>query len=101
ENASNGEMNGMYVRLGTQSKANMLAWGETRSEIMDRRLGGTANYQLLYINELDRTNVRTVYGFGSLRWKGMYTVIHDSNHNLNYVPTISFDSDDERDNILA
>lgn len=101
ENDATGALNGMYVRFRTQAMANLFAWGEARSDVMDRSLGGTASYQLLYLNELDRSNVGTLYGFGSLTWQGMYTVIHDANLLLKYVPTISFASDDERDNILA
>src|SRR5690554_5532596 len=101
ENDANGALNGMYVRFRTQAMANLFIWGEGRSEVMDASLGGTAGYQLLYLNELDRSNVSTSYGFGSMTWQGMYTVIHDANLLLKYVPGISFSSEDKKNTVLA
>jgi|SRR5690606_5204131 len=101
ENDATGALNGMYVRFRTQAAANLFLWGEGRSEVMDASLGGTAGYQLLYLNELDRTNVGTSYGFGSMTWQGMYTVIHDANLLIKYVPGISFSTEDKKKTILA
>lgn len=101
ENDASGALNGMYVRFRSQAMANLFFWGEGRSETMDVSLGGPAGFQLLYLNELDRTNVETAYGFGSMTWQGMYTVIHDANLLLKYVPGITFSSEDKKNTVLA
>ncbi|WP_270090439.1 RagB/SusD family nutrient uptake outer membrane protein [Sphingobacterium sp. SYP-B4668] len=101
ENDVTGALNGMYVRLRTQAVGNLFVWGEARSDMMDRSLAGTAGYQLFYLNELDRSNVGTIYGMGSSTWQGMYTVVHDANLLLKYAPTISFSSEAGKNQILA
>jgi len=96
-----GALNGMYVRFRSQTIGNLFMWGEARSEMMDRSLGGTADYQLYYLNELNRSNVATIYGMGSSTWQGMYTVIHDANLLLKYVPKITFVSENNQKQALA
>lgn len=96
-----GALNGMYVRLRSQAVGNLFMWGEARSEMMDRSLGGTADYQLYYLNELNRSNVATIYGMGSSTWQGMYTVIHDANLLLKHVPQITFTVENNQKQALA
>jgi len=98
-----GALNGMYVRLRTQAIGNLFAWGEMRSETMDRSLAGSAGLQVFYYNELDRANVGLAAGNGMVNstWQGMYTVIHDANLLLKYAPDITYSSDAVKNQILA
>lgn len=98
-----GALNGMYVRLRTQANGNLFAWGEMRSEVLDRSLGGVAGMQVFYLNELDRSNVggSTANGFVVSTWQGMYTVIHDANLLLKYAPGITYSSDAVKNQVLA
>src|SRR5690606_38914677 len=75
EGAVTGALNGMYVRLRSQAIGNLFAWGEMRSETMDRSLAGSAGLQVFYYNELDRANVGLAAGNGMVNstWQGMYT----------------------------
>ena len=98
-----GALNGMYVRLRTQANGNLFAWGEMRSEVLDRSLGGVAGMQIFYLNELDRSNVgaSSANGFVVCTWQGMYTVIHDANLLLKYAPGITYSSDAVKNQVLA
>jgi hypothetical protein len=96
-----GALYGMYVRLRTQAAINFFLWGEARSEVMDRSLGGTAGFENYYLNQLDRTNVATNYSGGTITWQVMYQVIHDANSLLKYVPPIDFSSQTDKNKVLA
>lgn len=89
-----GGLNGMYVRLRAQAAGNFFLWGEARSEIMTRSLGGTAGYDAYYENALNTA-------VAGPSWGGLYTVIHDANLLLKYVPLITFRDEAKKNNILA
>jgi starch-binding outer membrane protein, SusD/RagB family len=89
-----GALNGMYVRMRTQAN-NLFVWGEGRSEIWVQNFGfdpSTAFY--VFKNDLSRTNAGP-------DWTTMYSVIHDANLILKYVPGIAFSSDAEKNSLLA
>lgn len=98
-----GALNGMYVRLRGQATGNLFTWGELRSEVMDRSLGGAAGMQVFYYNELNRANVGVGAGQGLINptWQGMYTVIHDANLLLKYVKGVQFSTESARNQVLA
>lgn len=89
-----GGVYGMYARLRDQVRTNLFLWGEARSEMMDRSLGGTNNYERYYQNSLDRN-------FAGPDWTGLYTVIHDANLLIKNVPNISFESEADKNAVLA
>lgn len=101
ESDAQGALYGMYVRFRTQAAINFYLWGEARSEVMDRSLGGTAGFENYYLNQLDPINVETNYSGGTATWQTMYQVIHDANSLLTYVPPIDFTTEADKNSILA
>lgn len=94
EDDARGGLNGMYVRLRSQAQANLFLWGESRSEVFDFGIEGAANMQRYFQNTLDPV-------FAGPTWVGLYTVVHDANLILKYVPPISFTAEAEKKKILA
>jgi hypothetical protein len=94
ENDAMGALNGMYVRLRDPAATNFFLWGEGRSEVMSAGFGGTPGNNIYYENTLTPTNAGP-------DWMSMYTVVHDANLILKYVPQINFSSDAAKNNILA
>ena len=94
ENDVNGGLYGMYVRFRGQAQNNLFLWGEARSETMNRSLAALNGYNYYYDNALDRTN-------SGPTWQGLYTVIHDANLLLKYVPGITFTSEATKNAALA
>lgn len=89
-----GALNGMYVRMRTQAN-NLFIWGEGRSEIWVQNFGfdpSTAFY--VFTNDLSENNAGP-------DWTTMYSVIHDANLLLKYVPEIDFTNPDVKNEILA
>ncbi len=94
ENDANGALYGMYARFRLRTN-NLFSWGEMRSNTFGSSVGGVPVDQgPLYNNILDATSPLPT-------WLGMYTVIHDANLILKYVPTIKFASEANKNNILA
>lgn len=94
EDDAKGGLNGMYVRLRGQAQANLFLWGEARSEVFDFGIEGAANMQRYFQNTLDPV-------FAGPAWVGLYTIVHDANLILKYVPQISFTAEAEKNKILA
>lgn len=90
-----GGLNGMYVRMRTQAATNFFIWGEARSEIWVQNFGFDAsiNYYA-FANALTRVNPGP-------DWTTMYSVIHDANLIIKYVPKINFSSETEKNEIVA
>ncbi|CAL1517230.1 RagB/SusD family nutrient uptake outer membrane protein [Chitinophaga sp. MM2321] len=101
EEDAKGGLYGMYVKLRDETAMNFYFWGEARSEIMGPAVGGTAGYEVYYNNTLNAVNVATLYGGISPTWLGLYTLVHDANLILKYVPGINFKSEADQNNILA
>ncbi len=95
-----GALNGAYARFRNATANNLYLWGEARSEIMGPSLAGTSGFELFYQNQLTKNNVASTTA-GSFTWISLYTVIHDCNLILKYVPGISFSSERQKNNILA
>lgn len=94
EQDATGALYGMYVRLREQTASNYFKWGEARSETMSASSGGSAGNEMYYDNILTRTN-------SGPTWQGLYTVIHDANLLIKYVPGISFTSEATKSQLLA
>ncbi len=94
ENDANGAITGMYARFRPQT-ANLFLWGEMRSNTFGPSVGGEPVSQgPLYRNTLTSSSQLPT-------WLGLYTVIHDANLILKYVPGITFASEANKKNILA
>ncbi len=90
-----GALNGMYVRIRTQMTSNMFMWGEGRSEIWVQNFGFDPSINFhVFTNNMSRVNAGP-------DWTAMYSVIHDANLILKYVPAIDFVNDAEKNDILA
>lgn len=83
EDNARGALNGMYVRFRDQSASNLFIWGEGRS--------GTLTYGLQASEGLERYFENTIDpNFAGPDWLRMYTVVHDANLLIAYVPEIGF-----------
>lgn len=87
-------LNGMYVRMRTQAN-NLFTWGEARGEIWIQNFGFDPSVNFYaFTNDLSRTDAGP-------NWTTMYSVIHDANLILKYVPGIDFVNEADKNSILA
>src|SRR5690606_5040950 len=94
EDDAEGALYGMYSRFRTQSR-NLFLWGELRSNDFGPSVGGEPiDHGILYRNTLNASSPLS-------NWLGLYSVIHDANLILNYVPGISFSDDNKKQRIIA
>ena len=94
ENDANGALYGMYARFRPQTE-NLFLWGELRSNDFGVSVGGEPiNQGILYRNTLNASSPLST-------WLGIYSVIHDANLILKYVPSIKFASEANKNNVLA
>ncbi|MEO6963383.1 MAG: RagB/SusD family nutrient uptake outer membrane protein [Puia sp.] len=100
ESDAKGATAGMYAHLRTQAINNLFLWGEARSDAMGPGLIAPV-FQNWYLNILTPDNSESIFSGASTDWLGLYTVIHDCNLILNYVPGISFASQDDKNKVLA
>jgi hypothetical protein len=90
-----GAVNGMYVRMRTQAATNFFIWGESRSEIWVQNFGFDPSINFYaFTNALSRVNAGP-------DWTTMYSVVHDANLILKYVPNIAYSSESEKNEVLA
>lgn len=90
-----GAVNGMYYRMRTQATTNFFIWGEARSEIWVQNFGFDPSINFYaFTNALSRVNPGP-------DWTTMYSVIHDANLILKYVPNIAFANENEKKEIMA
>src|SRR5690606_34581083 len=95
EDDANGALTGLYVKLRSLANLNLFIWGEARSEVMEwGRLSGTLDYDRYYNNTLNPTSAGPT-------WQTIYSAINDCNLILQYVPGISFASEQSRNTIIA
>ncbi|ACU04845.1 RagB/SusD family nutrient uptake outer membrane protein [Pedobacter heparinus] len=86
---------GMYVRLRSQMASNYYLLGEARSDVLDKSIAGVGNYIYYYQNSLIKSTP------GLPTWQGLYTVVHDANLILKYIPDIAINSVSAKNEILA
>lgn len=90
-----GALNGMYVRMRTQAATNFFIWGEARSELWVQNFGFDPSINFyVFTNNLSRVNPGP-------DWTSMYSVVHDANLILKYVPNIAFANEADKNEILA
>jgi len=94
ENDAVGALYGMYGRLRDQGQ-NLYYWGEMRSQTTGNGVAGNNQWELeMFNNTLNSSS-------GLPTWQGLYTVIHDANLLLSFVPDIPFNSEANKNSILA
>lgn len=94
EDNANGALNGMYVRFRDEASSNLFFWGESRSETLSYGLQASEGRERFFENSLDPS-------FAGPNWLRMYTTIHDANLIIKYVPGITFNQDNNKNNMLA
>ena len=94
ENDVEGALNGAYVRLRSLADLDLFIWGEARSEMMTNSVTGTLGYEKYYNNTLTKSNAGP-------DWGGIYATINSANLVIKYTPSISFSSDDKKNDALA
>ncbi|HLU90094.1 MAG TPA: RagB/SusD family nutrient uptake outer membrane protein [Cyclobacteriaceae bacterium] len=94
ENDAVGALYGMYGRFRDQGQ-NLYYWGEMRSQTAGNGVAGNYQWELeMFSNTLTSSTALPT-------WQGLYTVIHDANLLLRFVPQISFSSEERKNSILA
>lgn len=94
ENDAIGALYGMYGRFRNQGQ-NLYYWGEMRSQTLGNGVAGNQQWEFeMYTNTLTPASALPT-------WQGMYTVIHDANLLLEFVPGIKFASEEKKQSILA
>lgn len=94
EDNANGALNGMYVRFRDEASNNLFFWGEARSETLSYGLQASEGRERYFENSLDPN-------FAGPTWLRLYTIIHDANLIIKYVPGITFTNPANKNNMLA
>jgi hypothetical protein len=94
EDDAKGGLAGMYVRLRNEAQLNLYIYGEGRSEIMQKSLAGTLDYDRFYLNTLNQA------GAGP-DWLGLYAIVNAANLILKYAPTITFKAESTKNATMA
>lgn len=94
ENDAQGALIGMYGRFRNVANTSLFLWGEGRSQDLEQGNGVDLANTRLFNNTLDAT-------VAGPDWSSLYTVVHDANLILKYVPGIKFGSDVTKNGILA
>lgn len=87
-------LNGMYARFRGEASANLYLWGGARSDELDIGLQASEGRERYFLNTLDAT-------VSGPDWLSLYTVIHDANLILKFVPEITFIDEAGKQNLLA
>lgn len=94
EDNANGALSGMYVRFRDEASNNLFFWGESRSETLTYGLQASEGRERYFENTLDPN-------FAGPNWLRLYTVVHDANLIIKYVPGISFSNPSNKNKMLA
>ncbi|AFL85758.1 RagB/SusD family protein [Belliella baltica DSM 15883] len=94
EDNANGALSGMYVRFRDQASSNLFVWGEGRSETLSYGLQASEGLERYFLNDVDPN-------FSGPNWLRMYTVVHDANLIIKYVPGITFNNVANKNRMLA
>lgn len=94
EDNATGALNGMYVRFRDETANNLFFWGESRSETLSYGLQASEGRERYFENTLDPN-------FAGPNWLRLYTVIHDANLIIKYVPGINFNNEANKKSMLA
>ncbi|SHN31537.1 Starch-binding associating with outer membrane [Cyclobacterium lianum] len=94
EDNANGALQGMYVRFRDQAAYNLFILGEARSETLSYGLQASEGRERYFENSLDPN-------FAGPNWLRLYTVIHDANLIIKYVPDIEFGREQDKNRMLG
>jgi len=95
EDDANGALTGMYVKFRNLAVLNLFILGEARSEVMEwGTLSGTLDYDRYYLNTLNATSAGP-------NWQGIYANVNAANLIIKYVPNIQFNSEANKNYVLA
>ncbi|GAB3328150.1 SusD family outer membrane lipoprotein NanU [Larkinella ripae] len=94
EDDARGGLAGMYVKLRNEALLNLFIYGEGRSEVMQKSLAGTLDYDRYYLNTLNQAATAP-------DWIGLYSGVNAANLILKYVPSIPFNSENTKNSTLA
>ncbi|GAB3248631.1 RagB/SusD family nutrient uptake outer membrane protein [Larkinella harenae] len=94
EDDAKGGLSGMYVKLRNEARLNLFIYGEGRSEVMQKSLAGTLDYDRYYLNTLNQAATAP-------DWIGLYSAVNAANLILKYVPGITFNSEATKNSTLA
>ncbi|MEN7550705.1 RagB/SusD family nutrient uptake outer membrane protein [Rapidithrix thailandica] len=94
EDDAKGGLYGMYGRFRDQAANNLYFWGGARSEELSYGLQASEGRERYFENTLD-------VNYAGPNWLRLYTVIHDANLILKYVPAINFVNEEDKNEILA
>lgn len=89
EDDAKGSLYAMYDKLRTEAASNLYLFGEARSELMNTSLGEVGFFGKYFRNELSQVNMDRT-------WLNAFTIVHDANLILKYVPAIPFKSEPEK-----
>lgn len=90
---ASGGLYGMYNTFRSQAASNLYFWGGSRSDELTDGLQAIP-YASYYNNTLTPADAGP-------NWEGLYTVVHDCNLILKYVPGITFPNEADKKRILA
>ncbi|WP_215224945.1 RagB/SusD family nutrient uptake outer membrane protein [Echinicola shivajiensis] len=94
EDNAKGALNGMYVRFRDQAASNLYIWGESRSGTLSYGLQASEGLERYFENTLDPN-------YAGPEWLRLYTIVHDANLIIKYVPEISFTREEDKNRLLA
>ncbi|MBD3627824.1 RagB/SusD family nutrient uptake outer membrane protein [Cyclobacterium sp.] len=94
EDNANGALQGMYVRFRDQAAYNLFVLGEARSETLSYGLQASEGRERYFENSIDPN-------FAGPNWLRLYTVIHDANLIIKYVPDIAFTREQDKNRMLG
>lgn len=89
-----GGLYGMYTRFRDQAAYNLYYWGGARSDELSYGQQASEGRERYFLNTLDATAAGP-------DWLRLYTVVHDANLIIKYVPGIEFTTEQQKNDILA
>lgn len=87
-------VNGLMSQFRSAYATSYIFWGEYRSGIWGPGLATNATYSDAFLNVLNSAH-------GQANWANLYTTINDCNLILKYTPTINFNSESEKNRVMA
>jgi hypothetical protein len=94
EDDAKGGLAGMYVKLRNEAMLDLYIYGESRSEVMQKSLAGTLDYDRFYLNNVSSAGTAP-------DWIGLYSAVNAANLILKYVPGITFKAESVKNTTLA
>lgn len=87
-------VNGLMSQFRSAYSTSYIFWGEYRTGIWGPGLATNANYSDAFLNVVSSAHAHA-------SWASLYTTINDCNLILKYTPNIAFNSETEKNRVLA